>query len=298
MANGVLVSGYVTGDKRGAVGLARTLAEEGEGKRDPLEEEESRGIDPGVTASTDATRAMTTAEALYSRPLFDDFGTASPVTDPDDRRRTVIKGAEMARIAGAVYQTVTAVEEAGDAGHAVVARGTTADVVWIVTDSVGYEDDFRDVDVDVDVEGIEEEEGEERMEAGRTRRRERTPILIRTLSIRGFDASDEAVDRERLLNHIVSADPVPLGDKGVLVHGGLLEVARSLYNDVSDHLDLAAPGHRVVLNGHSIGGSLSILLMMLLVEKRGGERSSLRTVSPEERWPGGGTFALGLSLQM
>eukprot|EP00568_Trieres_chinensis_P010699 CAMPEP_0183313576 /NCGR_PEP_ID=MMETSP0160_2-20130417/45750_1 /TAXON_ID=2839 ORGANISM="Odontella Sinensis, Strain Grunow 1884" /NCGR_SAMPLE_ID=MMETSP0160_2 /ASSEMBLY_ACC=CAM_ASM_000250 /LENGTH=365 /DNA_ID=CAMNT_0025478691 /DNA_START=23 /DNA_END=1117 /DNA_ORIENTATION=+ len=93
--------------------------------------------------------------------------------------------------------------------------------------------------------------------------------MVRTITIRGFDASDESVDREKLLNRVCTADPVPLGTSGVSVHRGLLTVARRLFNDITEYVDRLAPGHRAVLNGHSIGGSLSVLVLMLLVEKRG-----------------------------
>jgi hypothetical protein len=97
----------------------------------------------------------------------------------------------------------------------------------------------------------------------------RDPVLVRTITIRGFDASDESVDRELLLYRICEGEKVPLGNSGILVHKGLLLVAEELYGTLTTYIDFAAPTHKLVLNGHSIGGSLSVLLMMLLVDRRG-----------------------------
>ena len=185
------------------------------------------------------------------KPLFHNFESAKPV-HKDDYEHAIKKSAQMASLSGAIYQNT--LSECHKIGQALVANGTSADVAWMVTDSVGYEDDYR----------------EERI-ADESAAAARDPVLVRTMTIRGYDASDESVDRELLLYRICEGEKVPLGDSGILVHKGLLLIAEELYSDVTTYIDLAAPTHKIVLNGHSVGGSLSVLLMMLLVERRGVE---------------------------
>jgi len=274
VANGVLVSGYVQGDGRGAAGAARITAEEEEERRRKIRVEDGMFGGDGID---DDDAASSPTDALYSKPLFDDFVTATAVpSDPlsSDRRRTIVKAAEMARLAAAIYGDI--LEETRTAGHSMVNNGVTGDVAWMVTDSLGYEEDFAD--------GASRGNGDDDADE-----ESRTPIMIRTVTIRGFDASDEEVDRERLLNRICTASPVPIGGGGgsdgngsssassssdsskVLVHAGLLSIARKLYNEIAEYVDGAAPNHRIVLNGHSIGGSLNVLMLLLMAEKRGSD---------------------------
>jgi hypothetical protein len=181
-----------------------------------------------------------------SKPLFHRFSSAQSVSY-EDYNHVAKKGAEMAKLAGAVYQeTIPTIHEIG---HAFVANGTSADVAWMITDSIGYEDDFRNVP-----EGAESK-----------------PLLLRTITIRGFDASDENVDRERLVRRICNAASTPISSKlrDIEVHQGLLEVAREIYDDIKSFIDLAGPTHRIVLNGHSIGGALSNLILMIVAVERG-----------------------------
>ena len=184
------------------------------------------------------------------KPLFHNFQSAQAV-HRDDYKHAVKKSAQMASLSGAIYMNT--ISECHKIGQALVANGTSADVAWMVTDSVGYEDDYR------------EEQVSDKTAAARD------PVLVRTITIRGFDASDESVDRELLLYRICEGEKVPLGNSGILVHKGLLLIAEKLYSDVTTYIDLAAPTHKIVLNGHSIGGSLSVLLMMLMVDRRGVE---------------------------
>jgi Lipase (class 3). len=153
----------------------------------------------------------------------------------------------MAKLAGAIYQdTIPTINELK---HVLVANGTAADVAWLVTDSIGYDSDFDVAPSD--------EKGD--------------PLLIRTITIRGFDASDENVDRERLVQRICNARSVPLSSnvKNIVVHEGLLEVARDLYRDIKPFIDMAGPTHKIVLNGHSIGGALSNLILMMITAEHG-----------------------------
>ena len=219
VANGVLVSGYVQGGQvdEGNLDLAKEL---------------------NIQAS-----------AVTSKPLFHEFKSVKPIPQ-SEFLSTIEKGAEMALLSGAIYEDMTTVTH--DLGQAIVANGTSADVVWIVSDKIDS-NKYYEIDVPDDI-SIE------------------SPMLVRTITIRGFDASDENVDRERLLNQICSAAPVPLSDElDINVHGGLLEVAKGIYKDVVKYIDMTGPSHKIVLTGHSIGGSLANLILFLLVEERGGE---------------------------
>ena len=105
-----------------------------------------------------------------------------------------------------------------------------------------------------------------------------TPFLVRTITIRGFDASDEDVDRELLLNRICTADPVSIkSGTGVSVHSGLLDIARAIFKDIRQYIDWTAPTHKIVLNGHSVGGSLSTLLLLLMVKEYGPNSSKTKS---------------------
>lgn len=177
-------------------------------------------------------------------PLFEGFESARLVAECD-RKVAINKAAEMGSLCGAIYQDT--VPRTHQLGHSIVANGTTANVLWMVTDSIEYEESFK-----------------------RGGKKDKEPFLARTITIRGFDASDEGVDREELLNDICTASPESLG-KGVLVHSGLLKLARAIYTDVIPYIDNTAPTHKILMNGHSVGGSLSILLLLLLVQDRGSD---------------------------
>jgi hypothetical protein len=175
-----------------------------------------------------------------AQPLFERFESARLVADCD-RNVAINKAAEMGTLCGAIYQDT--VPRTHQLGHSIVANGTTDNVLWMVTDSIEYEESFK-------------------------RNGKSEPFLARTITVRGFDASDEEVDREQLLVDICTASPESLGN-GVAVHSGLLKLARSIYADVLPYIDSTAPMHKVIFNGHSVGGSLSVLLLLLLVQDRG-----------------------------
>jgi hypothetical protein len=221
VANGVLVSGYVGGS---------TVADENKDLAKQL------SIPP-----TDDV----------AKPLFNDFSSVESIAD-DEFRSTIEKGSEMALLSGAIYEDV--IPKANELGYSVVANGTAADVVWLVTDNIGYDSDFNQVDESTgsDVE---------------------SPMLVRTITFRGFDASDENVDREKLLYRICDAAPVPFGDgtKNLKVHRGLLEVALEAYEQIIQYIDMSGPNNKVVLNGHSIGGAVAALVLFLLTEERGAD---------------------------
>lgn len=184
-----------------------------------------------ATARDDELSTTTTSTGTdVLRPLFSDFPSAQRIVR-DQYPDVVRKGAEMGSLSGAIYED-TLVKCHG-LGHSMIAQGTTADVAWMVTDSL------------------------------------KDSSWTRTITIRGFDASDDTVDRERLLNVICTPQPEIM--EGVMFHSGLLTTARAIYQDIIKYVDWAAPQQKIVLNGHSIGGSLAVLILMLLTTDRGGK---------------------------
>lgn len=214
IANGVLTSGYVKGDK----------------------------VDNVNTELANQLNIPTT----IGKPLFHDFKSVETITD-NEYQSTITKGAEMSLLAGAIYEET--VPRTHSLGHAIVANGVAANVAWMVTDKIDYESYYSDDLTDNDA----------------------APFLVRTITIRGFDAGDESVDREKLLDQICNAASVPLGQSNVNVHKGLYEVAKEVYKQIRQYIDMAGPNHKIVFNGHSIGGSIAILVMFLLVQEKGGK---------------------------
>ncbi len=220
VANGVLLSGFVKNDMNMNIDENQNLAKQ-------------------MKISLDTTSA---------KPLFHRFDTVQGI--PSNEFHHVSKqGAIHAKLAGAIYQdTIPTIH---GMGHSLVANGTSADVKWMVTDSIGYDSDFESA-----ADGAEKDS---------------SPTLIRTITIRGFDASDEEVDRERLVTEICNAGKVPISDdfSDVQVHRGLFSIAKSIYEDIKPFIDLASPMHKIVLTGHSIGGALANLILMLMAVERG-----------------------------
>lgn len=184
-----------------------------------------------------------------SRALFANFDTASEINTAGP---VLSKAAEMSALSGALYEDTVA--PTLELGHTVVAQGVSDDVVWMVTDSIADATAF----------------GDRKLETNSAQ--QGGPVFVRTITIRGFDASDEGVDREQLLNRICDATPEQIkADQVVFVHSGLMGIARSIYKDTKQYVDWMAPNHRLVLNGHSIGGCLSQLLLILMTTDRGVE---------------------------
>ena len=234
VSNIVLNSGYAYGSRSGAAGI------EGYPLYEVLSQAQQQQQDMSAT----------------QQPLFGEFKTAERI-EPFQYEHVVVKGAEMGVLAGAIYEN--AAERCHKIGHSLVANGTTSNVAWMVTDSL--DDTSRYIPDDV-------------ITFDYYSSKEQQPMFVRTITIRGFDASDEAVDREALLNDICTASPEPLDDATadrVLFHTGLLKVAKDVYKDIIKYIDWASPNHKIVLNGHSVGGSLSILVLLLLTSERGGK---------------------------
>lgn len=188
-----------------------------------------------------------------SRALFDAFETAYELNTYSN---SLVKAAEMGALAGAIYEETLPRTRA--LGQTIVARGVTQDVAWMVTDTISSRSSFN-----------EEASGSSTSSGTAT---DETPILVRTITIRGYDASDDTIDRELLLNRICTANPQPIKrGTGVRVHGGLLEIAEAIFADVKQYVDWTAPTHKVVLNGHSVGGSISLLLLLLMRNEYGAD---------------------------
>jgi Lipase (class 3) len=238
VANIVLGAGYAYGSRSGATGMEGTnplLGDVLQGQQQQLQQ---------------ASNGSLGSDSPMLQPLFVDFKSAERI-EPFEYDRTLLKGAEMGVLAGAIYEETSL--RCKKIGHSLVANGTTANVAWMVTDSIDFESRF------VDPSDIDGGSGSNK------------PVLTRTITIRGFDASDDTVDREKILNEICTATPEPLNDEisGVLLHSGLLAVARQIYADTKQYIDWMAPNHRLVLNGHSIGGSLSILILLIIATEEG-----------------------------
>jgi hypothetical protein len=184
------------------------------------------------------------------RPLFADFATAERI-EPFQYQNVVTIGATMGILAGAIYDDTMA--RCHKVEHSLVANGTTADVGWIVTDSIELSSNFADPETLYGSSNKDE------------------PIFVRTITLRGFDASDSTVDRERLLQGICSAAGKPINSEipNVVFHSGLLGIATEIYEDVKKYIEWASPDHKIVFNGHSIGGSLSVLLLLLMTAEKG-----------------------------
>ena len=195
-----------------------------------------------------------------SKPLLAEFASARAVA-PAQYESIVAKGAEMGALSGAVYGGTVA--KCHELGHSLVANGTTDNVAWVVTDSIGYEEDY------VEIGYLDSSPNKPATGGDNNNKR---PVAIRTITFRGFDASDETVDREELLVTICSAagKVMDADYPDILFHSGLLATARKLYKDLIKYVDWASPNHKLVLNGHSIGGSLAILFLFLMTIDRGG----------------------------
>jgi hypothetical protein len=207
---------------------------------------EAAGNAPRATAQYTA-ELLQYANAVLAggyEPLFRNYPSFKPIPAIEQRKK-IVKAAEFAALSGAIYEdTVTKVHEME---HSIVAQGKTADIGWLVTDSVQILQQNFGGDVT-------------------------SPKLVRTIVLRGYDASDEDVDREGLLNTICTATPVTLfqNDRShVQVHEGMLYIANLLMREIEQYIDLTSPSHKIVFAGHSIGGSLSTLLMLLLTKSRG-----------------------------
>jgi hypothetical protein len=188
-----------------------------EDARSVIEKAVSGGLYPSSTAS-----------------LFQDFDA---IEISSSNPTYVVRAARMAKMAGDIYESnLNLLHELYELGETVVASGTSADVAWVVTDSIDHS-------------GTLEQPSQ--------------PILMRTITFRGYHAADDQVDRLRLLEKLCTASPVLIDVAcDIEVHSGLWDITGELYNDVSPFLKGLSKNHKLAFNGHSIGGSLSILFLM------------------------------------
>lgn len=240
-ANVILDAGYAYGSRSGAAGMT------------------GRDDDLSYLAASGASRSVLAKGLPHQAPLFGAFDSAQRI-EPYEYSNVLHQGARMGALAGAIYEDSLA--RSHELGHSLVANGTTANVAWMVTDSImdykDYQSAFRH---------HEDDERKPTVESAST-----SPVMIRTITLRGFDASDESVDREALLSEICLATPVAMDEETantVVFHKGLLDIARQIYKDTKQFIDWASPNTKIVLNGHSVGGSLSVLMLLLITRERG-----------------------------
>lgn len=233
VANGVLLYGYANQEGKAKITVT---------SNDVVQNLNLNGVSLDGLAVLDGTSAS-------NKPLFHNFDSVQNIP-PSEFHHVSKQSSKMASLSGAIYQdTLPTIHKLG---HSMVANGTSAEVTWMITDSIGYEK--KDFGVTTfDDEDLNFLEGAE------------NPTIIRAITIRGFDASDENIDRERLVTEICYAEKTNL-TKNIQVHRGLLRIAQEIYTDIKPYID--GP-HKVVLTGHSIGGALSNLLLMLITLDRG-----------------------------
>jgi hypothetical protein len=260
-ANMVLDAGYAYGSRSGAAGMS--------GRDDDFNYLAASAATQtaGSVFSTPGDGSVLEGASVkappHQPPLFGEFDSAQRI-EPYEYENVVFQGAEVGVLAGAIYED--AADRCHKLGHSLVANGTTANVAWMVTDSVmereRYASAFRHHD-----DAIPQSEDD-------SKETSKGPVMIRTITLRGFDASDESVDREALLNEICLATPEPMDDATadrVVFHKGLLNIARQIYADTKKYIDWTSPNHKIILNGHSVGGSLSVLMLLLITSERGCE---------------------------
>ena len=218
-------------DVSDAAAKARATAEYTEKIVDLANNVLERGYFPRETHDP-YSRLSDDAAASNATALFESFYCHPvPASSP-----VVGLGASLSSVAGSIYGShEDIISQFHSEKHSIVATGTTRDVRWVVSDHVDSS----------------------------------TGEMQRVLTVKGFDATDDEVSRGRLLKTIVRARPTKL--MSISVHSGFLTLARAILNDVKVHIDGASPHHKIVLNGHSIGGSICTLLLLLLSEERGGE---------------------------
>ena len=191
---------------------------------------QARSTTKYTTELVSSLNAVLTKGYVGDLSLYQNYNSVKNINV--DNRACIEFPSQMAKLSGAIYQNT--LEECHAIHHAIVQNGTTANVNWLITDSISYSGDF-------------DGEGE-------------TPILTRTITLRGFDASDELVDREELLLDICNAEKIQLSNyNSIFVHAGLYNIAQEIYQDVKPYLENLAPTHAIVLNGHSIGGALRVI---------------------------------------
>jgi len=284
-ANAVLDAGYAYGSRSGAAGMTgrddglnyRAASAASQRAGSVLARPYELGSEPQPSPDSES-ESNSNSKSLHQTPLLGDFASAQRI-EPYEYQNVVYQGAEVGSLAGAVYEDN--LDKCHELGHSLVANGTSANVVWMVTDSATDTDRlaaaFRHHEDEYDDERNDDDDNENENDDFDAKEEGSSPsspgvTMIRTITIRGFDASDESVDREELLSNICFATPEAMdeatADK-VIFHKGLLTIARQLYADTKQYIDWASPNHKIVLNGHSVGGSLSVLMLLLITSDRG-----------------------------
>jgi len=255
-ANMVLDVGYAYGSRSGVVGMEGDI-------NDIAASAAIQTVGAVSSSSGDASvsEGKTTEAPARQSPLFGDFASAQRI-EPYEYDNVVHQSAEMGSLAGAIYDDPAV--QCLEMGHSLVANGTAANVAWMVTDTVMDRKRYTSAFCHHDDAIPQTEDDFEDTSSG--------PVMVRTITMRGFDASDESVDREALLSEICFATGESMDDATadrVVFHKGLLNIARQMYADVKQYIDWTSPNHKIVFNGHSVGGSLAVLMLLLITSERG-----------------------------
>lgn len=219
-----------------------------------VRKEENVAIGNRQRRKEDANKLLEDSATVPSSPgapLFDRIPSAHAVSY-SDFGPVISTIAEMGWLSGGIYED--ALERSFELGHSIVAEGISADVFWMVTDSTENEADFHE-------------------NSSNDERKPGKDIPVRTIIIRGFDASDDRVDREVLFTEICNLKSQVFDEKipELLVHRGMFQLAEAVYKDVQKYINWSAPAQKIILTGHSVGGSISILVMLMLARDRGGK---------------------------
>lgn len=96
--------------------------------------------------------------------------------------------------------------------------------------------------------------------------------------LRGVHWSAPDIDARQLWTSLMNAWPAPFAaghtypEGSLLAHPGVAKIVEALYSDIAPHLQgLLQQGRRITFAGHSLGGSLGLLLLALVILRGGAQ---------------------------
>ena len=230
---------------------------------------------PSPRGSISASSAAVAAAAAAARDGTGDLaGTAEDLAgDPDISKAELLATATAVKLSSYVYKVGALEPWVARHGFVLRAEGVTPCTRWYVCDKVERRSVARsggvDGGMDVSVSdgggsrggcaGGGDAGAKERVGAGETE----MVTTQRWVVVRGAAWNNDAVDPMKLSVQIGRAWPSPL-HPGVplVVHTGVAEMASEFWNEVSPHIASLPAGARLCFTGHSLGGSMAILLMV------------------------------------